>query len=249
MLSCHFHLAKIDSVSSDNRFCCLVFMMAIASRSVRWNAFSRESFIHTVMRCSSPVLYDYIVVSYVLYDITTGVKIDRLCTCIVLHAPRAPRATSQISVTFRRDTMVDAADPDVPSGVAAGEGGAAPAEVPSGARTRCQRDCTDAAAAGDLTRLKRANENGCPWDKWVCEAAAEGGQLECLTYLHENGCAWDKWACEAAARGGHLECLKYLHENGCPWNERTCRAATRGGHLGCLKYLREHNSRKRKTSP
>ena len=90
-------------------------MMAIASRSVRWNAFSRESFIHTVMRCSSPVLYDYIVVSYVLYDITTGVKIDRLCTCIVLHAPRAPRATSQISVTFRRDTMVDVADPDVPS--------------------------------------------------------------------------------------------------------------------------------------
>ena len=57
MLSCHFHLVKIDSVSSDShRFCCLVIMMAIASRSVRWNAFSRESFIHTVMRCSSPVL-------------------------------------------------------------------------------------------------------------------------------------------------------------------------------------------------
>ena len=128
----------------------------------------------------------------------------------------------QFSVTFRRDTMVDVADPDVPSGGAAGEGSAAPVEVPSGARTRCQRECTDAAAAGDLTRLRRANENGCPWDKWVCAAAA---------------------------KGGHLECLKYLHENGCPWNERTCRAATRGGHLGCLKYLREHNSRKRKTSP
>ena len=53
--------------------------------------------------------------------------------------------------------MVDAADPDVPSGVAAGDGGAAPAEVPevpSGVLTRSQRECTDAAAAGDLTRLK-----------------------------------------------------------------------------------------------
>ena len=89
-----------------------------------------------------------------------------------------------ISVTFRRDTMVDVADPDVPSGVAAGDGGAAPAEVPSGARTRCQRDCTDAAAAGDLTRLKRANENGCPWDKWLCAAAARDGHLEFLQYLH-----------------------------------------------------------------
>ena len=89
-----------------------------------------------------------------------------------------------ISVTFRRDTMVDVADPDVPSGVAAGEGSAAPAEVPSGARTRCQRDCTDAAAAGDLTRLKRANENGCPWDKWVCAAAARGGHLKCLKSVY-----------------------------------------------------------------
>ena len=76
----------------------------------------------------------------------------------------------QISVTFRRDTMVDVADPDVPSSVAAGEGGAAPPEVPevpSGVLTRSQRECTDAAAAGDLTRLKRANENGCsPCDSW-----------------------------------------------------------------------------------
>ena len=117
--------------------------------------------------------------------------------------------------------MVDVADPDVPSGVAAGDGGAAPAEVPLGALTRCQRDCTDAAAAGDLTRLKRANENGCPWDKSVCEAAAGGGHLECLKYLHENGCPWSEWAREAAAEGGHLE---------------------------CMKYLREHVSRKRKTS-
>ena len=52
-------------------------------------------------------------------------------------------------------------------------------DVPSGVRTRSQRarECTNAAAAGDLTRLKRANENGCPWDESVCEAVAGRGQL------------------------------------------------------------------------
>ena len=118
-----------------------------------------------------------------------------------------------------------------------------------------------------MTRLKRANENGCPWDKWVCEAAAEGGHLECLKYLHEagfpwdesacrnaarrghleclkyareNGCAWDEWVCLAAAEGGHLKCLKYLHENGCPWDESACRKAARRGHLECLQYFDAH---------
>ena len=68
--------------------------------------------------------------------------------------------------------MVDVADPDVSSGVADGERGAAAPEVPevpSGVLTRSQRECTDAAAAGDLTRLKRAHENGCPWDERTCE--------------------------------------------------------------------------------
>ena len=52
--------------------------------------------------------------------------------------------------------MVDVADPDVPSGVAAGECVATPPEipeVPSGVRTRSQQECTDAAAAGDLLSL------------------------------------------------------------------------------------------------
>ena len=117
-----------------------------------------------------------------------------------------------ISVTFRRDTMVDVADPDVPSGVAAAEGGAAPLdvpEVPAGVLTRCQRECTDAAAAGDLTRLKYAHENGCPWDERPCETAAEEGYLECLQYLHENGYAWNVLASAVATYWGHLECLKY----------------------------------------
>ena len=87
--------------------------------------------------------------------------------------------------------MVDVADADVPSGVAAAEGSATPpevSEVPSSVRTCSQRECTDAAAAGDVTRLKRAHENGCPWNERTCEAAARGGHLECLKYARENGC-------------------------------------------------------------
>ena len=115
-------------------------------------------------------------------------------------------------------------------------------DVPSGVRTRSQRarECTNAAAAGDLTRLKYAHENGCPWDESTCEAATEGGHLECLKYAHENGCPWDESACEAAARCGHLECLKYAHENGCPWDEWVCHEAAKGGHLECLKYAHEN---------
>ena len=81
--------------------------------------------------------------------------------------------------------MVDVADPDVPSSVAAGEGGAAPPEVPEvlpGVLIRSQRECTDAAAAGDLTRLKYAHENGRPWDESVCGSAARGDQLEGLGF-------------------------------------------------------------------
>ena len=91
-------------------------------------------------------------------------------------------------------------------------------DVPSGVRTRSQRarECTNAAAAGDLTRLKYVHENGCPWDESTCEAAARCGHLECLQYAHENGCPWDEWVCHEAAKGGHLECLKYAHENRCP---------------------------------
>jgi hypothetical protein len=105
-------------------------------------------------------------------------------------------ARDTIGVTRRRDAMVDDADPDVPSGVADGERGATPldvSEVASSGFDRRLRACPAAAAAGDVTRLKRARENGCSWNEWACEAAARGGHLECLKYLHENGCAWNAW--------------------------------------------------------
>ena len=183
----------------------------------------------------------------------------------------------QISDTLRRDTVVDVAmDPCVmiqdlermkqdieqlqgalfnQSNTAAG---AAPPEDlerrdPSRTRSQRKRECIDAAAAGDLTRLKRAHENGPrgahgtrPWDMLTFNAAVKGGHLECMKYLREKGCPWDenprtlaRGPCAVAARGGHLECLKYLYENGCPWGWHTCRAAAESGQLECLKYLHE----------
>ena len=115
---------------------------------------------------------------------------------------------------------------------------------------RCQHDvggedpyCPEidsAAGDGNLRRLQRLHENGCPWDDWACSEAAEHGHLECLKYLHENGCPWDADTCTRAAEHGQLECLKYLHENGYPWDARTCIRAAEQGHLECLKYLHEN---------
>ena len=116
-------------------------------------------------------------------------------------------ARDTIGVTRRRDAMVDDADPDVPSGVADGERGATPldvSEVASSGFDRRLRACPAAAAAGDVTRLKRAHENGCPWNERTCVEAARGGHLECLKYLHENGYPWDSCVVCTAARGGHL---------------------------------------------
>ena len=93
---------------------------------------------------------------------------------------------------------------------------------------RCQHDagerfprCTEmlrAAEAGNIRRVRRLHEHGCPWDEATCTSAAEGGHLECLKYLHENGCPWNEETCKYAAKCLQLECLKYAYEHGCPWN-------------------------------
>ena len=94
---------------------------------------------------------------------------------------------------------------------------------------RCQHDagvedpyCPEiesAAGDGNLRRLRRLHENGCPWYDCTCHCAAEHGHLECLKYLHENGCPWDARTCAYAAAYGQLECLKYAYEHGCPCDE------------------------------
>mgnify|MGYP003704222499 FL=1 len=96
------------------------------------------------------------------------------------------------------------------------------------------------ASFGLLKELKRAHENGCPWDEHTCLAAAENGHLNCLKYAHENGCPWNSWTCLKAAENGHLNCLKYAHENGCPWDKWSCTITVYNGHLDCLKYLHEN---------
>ena len=126
--------------------------------------------------------------------------------------------------------------------------------TPFGARLsrfyRCRHDaglrpptCVEmhrSACAGNVRRVRRLHENGCPWHSEATRLAAMTGQLACLQYAHENGCPWDERACEWAAMRGHLDCLKYLHENGCPWDESTCQRAAKWCRLECLKYAYEH---------
>ena len=58
---------------------------------------------------------------------------------------------------------------------------------------RCQHDagerfpsCTEmlrAAEAGNIRRVRRLHENGCPWDEGTCARAAKHGHFDCLKYL------------------------------------------------------------------
>ena len=115
---------------------------------------------------------------------------------------------------------------------------------------RCQHDagarfpsCTEmlrAAEAGNIRRVRRLHENGCPWDEGTCAYSAKHGHFDCLKYLHENGCPWHEGTCNFAAHYGHLDCLQYAHENGCPWQEWTCTGAAIHGHLDCLQYAHEN---------
>ena len=125
--------------------------------------------------------------------------------------------------------------------------------TPFGVRLyRCRHDaglgpptCVEmhrSACAGNVSRVRRLHENGCPWDAFTCQVAAMLGRLDCLKYMHENGCPWDALTCLIAAMRGHLDCLKYAHENGCPWDVKglTCQIAAMRGHLECLKYAHEN---------
>ena len=103
-----------------------------------------------------------------------------------------------------------------------------------------ENTCSIAALNGYLYCLQWARENGCPWNEWTCSNAALNGHLDCLQWARENGCPWDKYTCCNAARNGHFDCLQWARENGCPWNEWTCTNAALNGHLDCLKWAREN---------
>jgi len=100
--------------------------------------------------------------------------------------------------------------------------------------------CNEAARSGHLGVLKRARENGCPWDTMTCALAAEGGHLDVLRWARENGCSWDADTCAHAAHGNHLDVLKWARENGCPWNIWTSVYAAGNGHLDMLRWAIEN---------
>ena len=119
-------------------------------------------------------------------------------------------------------------------------------------------ECRDAAAAGNLSKLKRLHRAGRPWDETTCYEAAINGHLECLRYAYENGCFLpsaeelsvvdeedDMWVtfCEyspvaTAAAGGHLQTLRYLiEETNCAMGGLPIRSAAINGRIDTLSYL------------
>lgn len=55
-------------------------------------------------------------------------------------------------------------------------------------RTQDTRTCTNAAARGDLNRLKWARANGCPWDSTTHYVAKIHGHVKVVKWLEKNGC-------------------------------------------------------------
>ncbi|CAM9288055.1 unnamed protein product, partial [Hapterophycus canaliculatus] len=126
--------------------------------------------------------------------------------------------------------------------------------------------CAAVARTGNLALLKRAREEGCPWNHRTSAAAAEGGHLHVLKWVrgereqqqqqrrdqkgkkdgdpcssHRPLCPWHANTAMAAASGGHLEVLKWLRENGCGWDEYTCHKAASGGHLEIIQCGKTRN--------
>ena len=119
-------------------------------------------------------------------------------------------------------------------------------------------ECRDAAAAGNLSKLKRLHRAGRPWDETTCYEAAINGHLQCLRYAYENGCFLpseeelsvvdeedDMWVtyCEydpvaTAAAGGHLQTLRYLmEETNFATGGLPIRFAAINGRIDTLSYL------------
>ena len=95
------------------------------------------------------------------------------------------------------------------------------------------------AEIGNLSLLKWAKENNCPWGT-TCSSAAFNGHLNCLKYARQNGCPLDEDTCFFSALNGHVNCLKWARENGFPWKQSTCHIAAVHKHLDCLKWAKDN---------
>ena len=54
--------------------------------------------------------------------------------------------------------------------------------------------------------------------------AAQHGNLTTLKWAGANGCPWNKGTMHAAATGMHLEVVKWALDNGCPQDAQVLRA-------------------------
>ncbi|KAL6057540.1 hypothetical protein QOT17_015386 [Balamuthia mandrillaris] len=117
-----------------------------------------------------------------------------------------------------------------------------PSSSPSSYSHRCQLSKTSVCA--NLTLLKWALQNGCPFDESLTAAAAARGNLKALQWLRqgekgEQGpCPWNAQVCNEAARYGYWKVLRWALAKGCSLDkDRVLLLATKNGQLRTLQWL------------
>lgn len=75
----------------------------------------------------------------------------------------------------------------------------------------------------NISMLKWARENGCPWNTNICSMIAYDGNLDVLKWAHSEGCPLSIGVCNYAALNGKLNILKWAREQNppCPWDGYT----------------------------
>ena len=73
-----------------------------------------------------------------------------------------------------------------------------------------------AAKGGQLSTLRWARQQGCPWDRRVSDAAAAGGHLAVLQWLRQEGCPCSPWVYIAGQGSGFPDVVQWLEEQGFP---------------------------------
>jgi len=101
----------------------------------------------------------------------------------------------------------------------------------------CGRTASENAARhGHLDVIQWVRANGCPWNGIVYVNA--GDRLDTAEWARRNGRPWDASVCARVAASGDMRLLEWLWKNGCPWDADTCAAAARERHLDVLKWAR-----------
>jgi len=97
---------------------------------------------------------------------------------------------------------------------------------------------TEAAKRGHFHIVKFAfQQNYDIWSTLICQYAALHGNLSMLRYAHENGCPWDDETCDEAVNNSNLHCLKYAYHNDCPWKRDLFEKAVKKRCLTTAKWI------------